>query len=392
MTQGNFLKILGLYLIAYLLASSTASAENLKQKKSLASSWAHQQIETNRAQELAGDHSPLIAIIDTGVDVSHPSIKDSLWINPGESGLDSKGRNKATNGIDDDQNGYIDDVHGWNFVTNSADLKDRHGHGTHIAGIISSVAPQSRLLILKYYDAKSTPIENVLHTMQAFKYAIQMKVQIINFSGGGPGPSSKEESILKEAEKNKILLVAAAGNDGVNTDHIPYFPADYPLSNILSVTALNSSLGIPMYANYGARSVSVAAPGDEILSSLPGGNFGEMSGTSQATAFVSGVAALILSQNDMEPNLLIEKIISSGLEERILQNKTLQATRLNAYRSLVMKGLSESAEGFQFENTTTIDNEAFIISHSLQSVIDQLPSSGNVLPLGRASALERNQL
>ncbi len=399
MTRENFLKILGLYLLAYLLSSSTAAAAHINNKKlekkmnkkSLASSWAHQQIETNKAQELAGDHRPLIAIIDTGADLSHPALQNNLWTNPGESGLDSNGRSKSNNGIDDDQNGFIDDVNGWNFVNRSADIKDLHGHGTHIAGIISQTAPQSRLLFLKYYDVNASPEENVQHSLEAFRYAIQMKAEIINFSGGGPGYSAKEAAILKEAEKLNILLVAAAGNDGVNTDRHPYYPAAYPLSNILAVTAHDSSLRLPLYANYGLRSVSIAAPGDEIISSLPQGNYGEMSGTSQATAFASGAAALILSQAPHLPQEIIRKMIASGISEPQLKNKSAAGVRLSALRSLVMKDLSESAEGFHFENTADMDNRAFMINHSVDSLIDQIPLPGNLLPIGRSATFGRNQ-
>ncbi len=408
MTSKVFLKVLTLYFLAYglvhLLAFSSAWAQSpnillgsklLKNKKSPVSSWAHQQIETNQAQELAGDHRPVIAIIDTGVDFGskqHPTeVQTSLWTNTGESGLDSAGRDKASNGVDDDGNGYIDDVHGWNFVNHSAQFSDQHGHGTHIAGIISSVAPQAQQMILKYYDARSSAEENVVHSLQAFRYAIQMHAQIINFSGGGPGSSRQEEALLKLAEENNILLVAAAGNDGVDTDKNPYFPADYKLSNILSVTALNSALKIPEYANFGALSVSVAAPGDNILSTLPNGLSGEMSGTSQATAFVSGVAALLLTQDYFTPSQIIEKIVQSGVKEKALLQKTNNGTRLNAFRSLAMKGNYQSAEGFVFTNSTSMPTSGLIVSHSIQSPVDEVSSSANG-GLSSKLAIERNHL
>lgn len=351
MTKQIFLKALIIHLFAIRLAYAWPS------------SWAFQQIQTEKAWELARGRGSLVtvALIDTGIDVFHPDLKDSLWSNPGETGLDSNGRDKATNGIDDDGNGFIDDVHGWNFVTNSAILTDTHGHGTHIAGIIAGlsksatgtngIAPLARLMVLKYYDPRLANLNNVKNSIRAFQYAIRMKAQIINYSGGGPGANHEEEKILQEAEKNQILIVAAAGNDAANTDKIRYYPADYPLKNILSVTALTAANKLSDYANFGSGSVHLAAPGDNIRSTLPNGAYGEMSGTSQATAFVTGVAALILSQNFsfISPETLIEKLTASGVVEKSLEGKTQFASRLDAFRALTMKSSVESAAGFIFD-------------------------------------------
>ena len=171
-----------------------------------------------------GSRDIIVAVIDTGLDVRHPDLAQNIWVNKGESGTDAKGRNKATNGIDDDNNGYADDVHGWNFVTNNNDVTDNHGHGTHIGGIIGAVggngigvvgiSPKVSLMALKYYDPKAPGMNNLLNTVKAIQYAVRMQAHIINYSGGGLDPSPEEKRAVELANQRGVLFVAAAGNDG----------------------------------------------------------------------------------------------------------------------------------------------------------------------------------
>lgn len=374
-----FLKIMALHMMAKSLAFASSDT------------WAYQQIEAPHAQKLASEREAeiVVAVIDTGMDIHHPDLRHSLWENPGEKGLDRFGKDRSKNGIDDDKNGFVDDLHGWNFVDGSKHVVDQDGHGTHIAGIIAArnlsgfgiqgVAPKSKLMILKYYDAKAPPLENLRKTIQAFRYAIQSKARIINFSGGGPGFSSAEESVLKEAQKKGILVVAAAGNDGINTDSVHYYPADYGLSHILSVTALDQKLNIPSYGNYGIQTVHLAAPGDQILSTLPGGAHGMLSGTSQATAFATGAAALLLSQNPaLTPEQAIEKLTSSSVLKASLYGKTRHSSMLNAWRPLVMKSEFESASGFIYENSAEWDPRSFTVSSALLDDRELLRNVGSV--------------
>ncbi len=230
----------------------------------------------------------IVAIIDTGVDIDHPLIRNNLWKNPKET----------FSGRDDDGNGFAGDVHGWNFVLNSHDLSDQMGHGTHIAGIISQQAKSHRVkfMILKYYDPLKSGAVNLLNTVKAIRYATQMGADIINYSGGGDDRSPMEEAAIREAQNKGILFVAAAGNEGRNTDLFGFYPAGYRLSNIISVAALDKQKRLLTSSNFGA-SVDLAAPGKNIYSSLPGGKYGLMSGTSQATAWVSGFAARYLVQS-----------------------------------------------------------------------------------------------
>src|SRR5690606_16720385 len=209
-------------------------------------------------------------VIDTGIDVAHPDLKANLWVNPGESGLDKNGNDKATNGLDDDGNGFRDDVHGWNFVANDDDLADNHGHGTHIAGIIgaeggngvgiSGISPKVSLMTLKYYDPKAPGLNNLMNTVKAIRYATKMGAHIINYSGGGLEPSEEERKAVAEANQKGILVVAAAGNEKSNSDIHAYFPADYPLPNIISITAIDKEKNVLPSSNYGQHSVDLAPP------------------------------------------------------------------------------------------------------------------------------------
>lgn len=302
--------------------------------------WGLQRIGVEKAwQKSRGQREVVVAVIDTGADIAHPRLKDSVWRNPGETGLDENGMSKATNGFDDDDNGYVDDVHGWNFVTDSPEVMDDHGHGTHVAGIISGssgVAPGVSLMILKYYDAQNSGSQNMASSVRALRYAIRMGATIINYSGGGVFRNEDEYQMLEWARREGLLVVAAAGNEGVNSDFFHFYPANYELPNILSVTATTREDQILNGSNFGTATVDIAAPGKNIYSTLPGGNYGFMSGTSQATAFVSGIAALLLSSEPelRRPEDLIEHILARGERHASLNGKTRGARLAHAGAAL----------------------------------------------------------
>ncbi len=332
--------------------------------------WGLQKSDALNAWQLTtGSREIVVAIVDTGIDVNHPDIQKNLWRNPGESGLDANGKDKATNGIDDDKNGYVDDVHGWNFVHNNHNLKDNHGHGTHIAGIVGAeggnsygvtgVAPKVSLMILKYFDPNSAS-GNLVNTIKAFNYAVEMNANIINYSGGGLEYSHKEFLAVKRAEQKGILFVAAAGNEKTNSDFNKYYPADYDLDNIISVTALNPTLRVLSSSNYGVRTVDIAAPGENIYSTLPDKSFGPMTGTSQATAFVSGVAALLMAHNrEFDAKAVRKYILRTGDNLDWLKNKTRTSKKLNVYRSLTMLDQGVGASGVVANNTANPESDVF---------------------------------
>ncbi len=332
--------------------------------------WGLQKTSALDAWQLStGSRDIVVAIVDTGIDVNHPDLKNNLWKNPGETGIDKNGNDKATNGIDDDNNGYVDDVHGWNFVTGNHNLTDNHGHGTHISGIVGAegdnnygvtgVAPKVSLMVLKYFDPNSAS-NNLVNTIKAFDYAVKMNAHIINYSGGGLEFSNDEFRAVKRAEQKGILFVAAAGNERTNSDFNKYYPADYELDNIISVTAHNPTERVLSSSNFGIHTVDIAAPGENIYSTLPKNSFGPMTGTSQATAFVSGVAALLMAHNrDFDAKAVRKYILRTGDNLEWLKSKTRTSRRLNGFRALTMLDQGVGATGVVADNTSNSSANVF---------------------------------
>ncbi|MCM2280244.1 MAG: S8 family serine peptidase [Bdellovibrionaceae bacterium] len=336
----------------------TEKYDVLQRDQAAARYWGQETTEAMRAWRItSGARTVIVAVIDTGIDIQHPDLKANIWTNPGESGIDRNGRKKESNGVDDDRNGYIDDVNGWNFAAHSPDVSDRHGHGTHIAGIIGAdgvagrgvrgVCPQVTLMPLKYIEPAGESGNPVANTVAAIRYATRMGAHIINYSAGGPAPSDEEQAAIREAGEKGVLLIAAAGNEKSNSDRLPYYPADYDLNNILSVTAFDQKRVLLPSANYGAQTVDLAAPGKDIYSTLPGGRYGQLTGTSQATAFASGVAALAMAKYGLQrrPEHLVSTLTLTGDVDTRLIGKTKYKTRLNAYRALTIEGRGVSATG-----------------------------------------------
>ncbi len=251
-----------------------------------------------------------IAVIDSGIDLSHPQLRNSLFINKGETGVDENGNDKATNNIDDDNNGFVDDVSGWDFVDYDNQVTDSNGHGTHIAGIILGVSEstskaekQIRILPLKYYQQGESGALNLIRSIAALKYAIDMDVDIINYSGGGLSPDPFERKLIQQAEQKGIIVVSAAGNYGKNLKDQKFYPASYGFRNIISVSALSDKGRIMNESNFGSD-VDLIAVGENVFSTLPHGRFGQMSGTSQATAAVTRKLAKLLAKR---PSLKSQK-------------------------------------------------------------------------------------
>lgn len=328
--------------------------------------WGLMQNQVGKAWGISqGSKKIKVAVIDTGIDVNHEDLKENLWVNKGETGFDALGRDKATNGIDDDGNGFVDDVYGWNFVKNNHDLKDNHGHGTHIAGIIgavggngkgiSGISPEVSLMILKYYDPKGHGEDNLKNTIKAIHYAIDNGAHIINYSGGGLEYSPDEKAAIEKARKRGIIFIAAAGNERSNSDIKKYYPADYPLDNIISVTAIDNQTRVLPSSNYGVLTVDIGAPGSNIYSTLPDNKYGFMTGTSQATAYVSGVAALVLAHHEYYKPVQVAKYLkNTGDIVDSLKDKTRYARRLNSYRALSILDSGVGATGVIADNTANL--------------------------------------
>lgn len=241
-----------------------------------------------------GSPSVAVAVIDTGIDIDHPDLAPNIFSKSGEI---------PNNGRDDDGNGYVDDYHGWNFVSNNPNPADDHGHGTHVAGIIGAVGNNNIGISGVCWNVKLVPIK-VLDSggygdfddiAAAITYAMNLNVPIINASFG----AFAEYMEITNAIKNYSgLFVAAAGNYSVNTDIAPFHPACADSPNVISVASTSSADDLSYFSNYGSVSVDLAAPGEYIYSAVIDA-YGYKSGTSMAAPYVSGAAALIKSLNPL---------------------------------------------------------------------------------------------
>jgi subtilisin family serine protease len=252
-----------------------------------------------------GSRSTVVAVIDTGVDFSHPDLGGTataanplMWTNPGETG-----GGRESNGVDDDSNGYVDDWRGWDFVNDDNDPFDDESHGTHVTGTIAAkagngigvagVAPNVRIMALKFlaYDGYGETDD----AAEAVAYAATMGAHISNNSWGGGPESETLLDAIELADARGSLFVAAAGNETYDNDSYPSYPASYDVPNVISVAGSSQTDELAWFTNHGRRSVDLAAPGENIYSTLPGGGYEHWDGTSMATPHVVGAAALAKS-------------------------------------------------------------------------------------------------
>ena len=281
-----------------------------------------------------GSGSIVVAVIDTGVLYTHSDLSANIWNNTNET---------PGNGIDDDHNGYIDDIKGWNFITNTSDPIDDNGHGTHVAGTIGAVGNnaigvagvnwQVRIMPLKAFDPAGAGATS--DAIKAMEYANANGASVISNSWGGPDYSQA----LKDAiDASPAVVVCAAGNNApYNIDINASYPASYTSANIISVAATDQNDQLASFSHYGPISVDLAAPGTYIWSTTNrDGTYAQMSGTSMATPHVSGVAALVKSANPSLNPLQIKNIIISTVDQKTsLSGKVASGGRLNAYKAVL---------------------------------------------------------
>jgi subtilisin family serine protease len=311
------------------------------------------------------DCSPvLVGILDSGMDNNHPDLRNNIYINPNESGVNS------SNSIDDDKNGFVDDYYGWNFVASgvgSNNTMDDFYHGTHVSGIIAAQGNNLQGITGVCWKASLIPIKILDQTgkgtssdlIDGIDYAISIHARILNASVGGYGSASTIAAAISRANDAGIVFVAAAGNGdsvkhiGMNNDVTPNIPSSFPASvttppNIIAVAAIDPRPGSTMdsltsFSNYGVSSVHIAAPGLSILSTTPTTQssamkteqiltaYDTLQGTSMATPFVTGVAALILSQNPGMTALQVKsRILDRADSLPSLDGKIQLKRRLNA--------------------------------------------------------------
>jgi subtilisin family serine protease/sugar lactone lactonase YvrE len=292
-------------------------------------------IDALRAWNVAtGDRVVVVGIIDSGIDAAHPDLAANLYTNPGEI---------PDNGLDDDGNGFVDDVHGWDFANDDNDPFDDAGHGTHVAGILGAATDNGtgvaginwRVSILPMKFLGQDGSGYTADAVRAIDYSTIMGARVLNNSWGGGAYSRTLIDAIGAAGTAGILFVAAAGNDAEDGDLHPHFPASYALPNVIAVAATDSSDALAQFSNWGASSVLLGAPGVSILSTFPGGGYRSYSGTSMATPMVVGALALLLAA---EPGLSMD-----GLRARLaaavdpvpaLAGRTITGGRLNVFRML----------------------------------------------------------
>ena len=287
---------------------------------------------------ITGSRDIKVAIIDTGVQWNHPDLKANIYTNPSE--IDG-------NGIDDDGNGFVDDVHGWNFITNTGNSNDDHDHGTHCAGTIGGVGNNGigvagvnwavSILPLKFLSADGSGTLEA--AVEAIQYATLMQVNVMSNSWGGGGFSQTMYDAIEAASTKGILFVAAAGNDGKSNDSDPSYPASYENDNVVSVAAIDNAEKLAYFSNYGSKTVDVAAPGVNILSTVKDGKYVDFSGTSMATPHVSGVAALLFSANPSWTHSDVkQRLIATSKPVRVLRRKVASkgmVDAFNAYQNVI---------------------------------------------------------
>ncbi|MBN1559200.1 S8 family serine peptidase [candidate division KSB1 bacterium] len=291
-------------------------------------------ISATTAWDLAtGSTEVLVGVIDTGIDYTHADLASNIYTNPAEDAWSNPNDPSTGDHVDNDGNGKVDDWKGWNFVDNSNDAYDDNMHGTHCAGSIGAVGNNGVGVVGVNWNVKMVPLKfldsngsgSSADAIKAIEYATALGVHVMSNSWGGGGFSQAMEDAIQKASDRGILFVAAAGNDGTDNDAIPHYPSNYEVANVVAVAASdhgdkralwgssggddgcgfvcsNAVAAVPG-SNYGKTTVDIAAPGKNILSTVPGNSYASLSGTSMAAPHIAGAAALLLS---VKPDLTID--------------------------------------------------------------------------------------
>ncbi len=316
-------------------------------------------INVHAAWPVSAGAGSVVAVIDTGVDFTHPDLIRAEWYNPGEDCL---------NRIDDDQNGYVDDCRGWDFAYHDKvpSNEGMHPHATHLAGVIAGsvngsgivgAAPAAKIMNLNVAHTTITgdPAIGVSAVALAVRYAVDNDADVINLSLGTPPGTPREavaplESAIAYAEEHGVLVVAPAGNDGLNIDDEPVWPASLPYSNVITVGASTPSDTLAEFSNWG-RSVDILAPGEMILGPVPlndDGFYAFMSGTSQSAALTSATVALMASQSRTLPADDARSRLIDGAERSASLDETIRnGLRLSAAGALGLDTLRHRIDDVQ---------------------------------------------
>lgn len=312
------------------IMSSTSYGQNYAPVQ-VVESWSEQ-------SAYSASNRPIVAVVDTGVDLNHSVFHDTqaLWKNSAEL--------NGTAGVDDDFNGYVDDIDGWNFYSNVSSPQDDEGHGTHVAGIVigtgldifSLSLDQSKILIMPLKFLSASGSGRTSDAVRAIYYAVDNGAQVINCSWGGGSYSRSLLDALTYAYQHEVLVVTAAGNETTNIDYYPSYPASYSVPANLAVASTNNSDTLSTFSNYGSSSVAVAAPGSSIYSTYLNDSYMLMSGTSMATPFVAGIAAMAWREAPQLTGYQVKQLIMSSVNTKTsLNNRVFTQGRVNAYNLML---------------------------------------------------------
>ncbi len=312
-----------------------------------------------------GSDSVVIAVLDTGVNYNHPDIAGNIWVNPGEI---------PDNNIDDDQNGFIDDINGWDFAYNDKSPLDDYGHGTMIASIIGSEGNNLQGIAGMMWNVKIMPVKiftsysfTISDEIKGIHYAKMNGAKIIVCSFSGDYYIS-EQTAIEQAQN--ILFICAAGNDGINTDITPTYPASYSYSNIMSVAATDEDDNLCYFSNYGQNRVDVGAPGTDIIVLDRDSNYKYADGTSFSAPQVAGLAGLILSIDSTKSASELRQLIMDNVDITQIHGYVRSGGRINAYKTLLaISSISTSTPTTQITTPTPT-----------YTTTTPIPSSTTVIP------------
>lgn len=281
-----------------------------------------------------GSKNIKIAVIDTGVDYNHPDLKDNMWTNEAEL--------NGTPGVDDDGNGYVDDIHGYDFANNDGDPMDGNGHGSHCAGTIAAshnnigiagVMKSASIIGVKFLTDQGSG--TTADAIKAVDYATKLNVDIMSNSWGGGGASQALEDAIKGAAQAGIVFTAAAGNSATDNNTTPHYPSNYDVENVISVASHTYDDVLSDFSCYGSQTVHVAAPGQNVLSTTPGNAYSVYSGTSMATPHVTGVIGLYLAKNGRQDlSDFRELLMNTSVYRRSYDRKAISSGRVDAFNLL----------------------------------------------------------
>ena len=290
-------------------------------------------IDAPEAWDIAtGSSEIIVAVIDTGVDYDHVDLAGNMWINTDEI---------PGNGQDDDGNGYVDDVYGYDFYNDDGDPYDDNGHGTHVSGTIGAIGNNNegvagvcwnvKIMALKFLSAGGSG--NTDDAIGCVEYSVLMGANLSSNSWGGGGYSQALWDTIDAAGAAGMLFIAAAGNDGVDTDISPHYPSSYDCDSIVAVMSTDHYDDMSSFSNYGPISVDLGAPGSSILSCVPGDQYQYKNGTSMATPHVAGACALLWSVNPMLSSADLQNILI-GTVDPTLTGLCVSEGRLNLFNAI----------------------------------------------------------